>query len=295
METVAQKEVKTRDIVVDPDWCPGCGDFGVLKGLKKGSIDHELQEIEPHNLFVASGIGCSSNLPGFINAYGVHGLHGRSLPLATGVKIANEKMNVVITGGDGDGYGIGVGHFIHSMRRNLDLTYVVMNNQIYGLTTGQASATSPLGLKTKSTPQGNQEKELNPLALALVSGATFVARAYSGQVKQLSSIISQAIKHRGFSIIDVYSPCVTYYNTYEVFKKIIYKIDDEKPDRDLTDFNAAMNIVSTSEERIPVGIFYQVNQSIYEESDPVLKRGPLVDQSIGLSKDTFEKLLAETM
>ncbi len=295
METVAQKEVKTRDIVVDPDWCPGCGDFGVLKGLKKGSIDHELQEIEPHNLFVASGIGCSSNLPGFINAYGVHGLHGRSLPLATGVKIANEKMNVVITGGDGDGYGIGVGHFIHSMRRNLDLTYVVMNNQVYGLTTGQASATSPLGLKTKSTPQGNPEKELNPLALALVSGATFVARAYSGQVKQLSSIISQAIKHRGFSIIDVYSPCVTYYNTYEVFKKIIYKIDDEKPDRDLTDFNAAMNIVSSSEERIPVGIFYQVNQSIYEESDPVLKRGPLVDQSIGLSKDTFEKLLAETM
>ncbi len=220
---------------------------------------------------------------------------GNPDPLATGVKIANEKMNVVITGGDGDGYGIGVGHFIHSMRRNLDLTYVVMNNQIYGLTTGQASATSPLGLKTKSTPKGNQEKELNPLALALVSGATFVARAYSGQVKQLSSIISQAIKHRGFSIIDVYSPCVTYYNTYEVFKKIIYKIDDEKPDRDLTDFNAAMDIVSTSEERIPVGIFYQVNQSIYEESDPVLKRGPLVDQTIGLSKDTFEKLLAETM
>ena len=295
METVAKKEVKSRNIVVDPDWCPGCGDFGVLKGLKKGTIEHESQEIEPHNLFIASGIGCSSNLPGFINAYGVHGLHGRALPLATGVKLANEKMNVVITGGDGDGYGIGVGHFVHSMRRNLDLTYIVMNNQIYGLTTGQASATTPEGLKTKSTPKGNQERELNPLGLALISGATFVARAFSGQVKHMTSIINQAIKHRGFSIVDIYSPCVTYYNTYETFKETIYKIDDEKPDRDLTDIDASMDIVRSSEERIPIGIFYRVSRSTYEESDPVLKRGPLVDQSIGLLKDTFEKLLAETM
>src|SRR3984893_15037029 len=146
--------LKSLQGAVDPDWCPGCGDFGVLKSLKEAIVE---LKIAPHNVLVVSGIVCSSNLPGFIHAYGVHSLHGRSVPVATGAHLANPDMKVVITGGDGDGYGIGVGHLIHAMRRNLDITYVVMDNQIYGLTTGQASPTTSKGMKTKSTPAGNFE------------------------------------------------------------------------------------------------------------------------------------------
>ena len=142
-------DMKAFDSTVHPDWCPGCGDFGLLAALKK---TYAAMNLEPHQLMTVSGIGCSSNLPGFINTYGLHTLHGRSLPIAQGFKLANHKMNVVAVGGDGDGYGIGVGHLVHAMRRNIDITYVVMNNEIYGLTTGQTSPTSGLGMKTKSTP-----------------------------------------------------------------------------------------------------------------------------------------------
>src|SRR5512143_2513039 len=174
MSTMIELPIETYQSTVDPDWCPGCG---VLKALKMaaGKLG-----ILPKDLFVVSGIGCSSNLPGFIHAYGVHSLHGRAVAIASGVKFANHDLRVVITGGDGDGYGIGIGHFIHAMRRNLDLTYIVMNNQIYGLTTGQASPTTMKDMRTKSTPRGNVEMPINPVALALVSGATYVARGFSG-------------------------------------------------------------------------------------------------------------------
>src|SRR5262249_18317830 len=151
---------------------------------------------------IVSGIGCSSNLPGFIHAYGVHSLHGRAIAVATGVKLANTALKVVITGGDGDGYGIGIAHFIHAMRRNLDLTYVVMDNQIYGLTTGQASPTTEMGQVTKSTPHGNVETPINPLALAIVSGATYVARAFSGDPNHMADLIAGGIQHKGFALID---------------------------------------------------------------------------------------------
>src|SRR6266508_5344442 len=172
---------------VHPDWCPGCGDFGVLKSLKEAILE---LGIPPHKVLVVSGIGCSSNLPGFIHAYGVHSLHGRAVAVASGIKLANHDLNVVITGGDGDGYGIGIGHFIHAMRRNLDLTYLVMNNQIYGLTTGQASPTTMKDVRTKSTPMGNFETPINPVALALVSGATYVSRGFSGENKHLAELIA---------------------------------------------------------------------------------------------------------
>jgi hypothetical protein len=178
---------------VEPDWCPGCGDYGVLNALKRAAAQLGLQ---PSELMVVSGIGCSSNLPGFINAYGVHSLHGRAVPVATGLKLANTDLKVVITGGDGDGYGIGVGHFIHAMRRNLDLTYIVMDNQIYGLTTGQTSPTTMKGVFTKTSPFGNAENPINPLALAIVSGATYVARGFSGNIKQLAEVIAGAIEQR---------------------------------------------------------------------------------------------------
>jgi len=158
---------------VDPDWCPGCGDFGVLAAVQKALV--ELQ-IPKHEVATVSGIGCSSNFPGFIDTYGMHTLHGRSLPVATGLKMANHAMTVLVTGGDGDGFGIGCGHFVHAMRRNVDLLYLVMDNQIYGLTTGQTSPTSRLGMKTKSMPFGSIESPLNPISLALAAGATFRAQ-----------------------------------------------------------------------------------------------------------------------
>ncbi|MDA2914365.1 thiamine pyrophosphate-dependent enzyme, partial [Acidobacteriia bacterium AH_259_A11_L15] len=226
MATVVELPIETYAGPVDPDWCPGCGDFGVLKAVKMAASK---AHVEPKDLVVVSGIGCSSNLPGYVHAYGVHSLHGRAVAVATGIRLANTDLKVVITGGDGDGYGIGIGHFIHAMRRNLDLTYVVMNNQIYGLTTGQASPTTMKEMRTKSTPRGNVELPINPIALALVSGATYVARGFSGEPNHMAELIAGGIRHKGFALIDVFSPCVTYnkLNTYPWFKKRVYKLDGE--------------------------------------------------------------------
>ncbi len=192
---------------VPPDWCPGCGDFGVLNALFQACAELDLP---PRDLLVVSGIGCSSNLPGFFRSYGVHSLHGRALPFATGAKLANHGMTVIATGGDGDGYGIGLNHFIQAMRRNIDMTYIVMNNEIYGLTTGQVSPTSETGMKTKTTPHGNLEGMLNPMALALASGCGYIARGFSGQPKHLMKLYVDGIRHPGFALIDVFSPCVTF-------------------------------------------------------------------------------------
>jgi 2-oxoglutarate ferredoxin oxidoreductase subunit beta len=275
-----------------PDWCPGCGDFGVLKALKEAAV--ELQ-IPPHELMVVSGIGCSSNLPGFINAYGAHTLHGRAIPVATGIKLANTDLNVVITGGDGDGYGLGLGHFIHAVRRNLDLTYIVMDNQIYGLTTGQASPTSMLDVATKTTPRGNVEMPINPLALAIISGATYVARGFSGNPRQLAQLIAGAIAHKGFALIDVFSPCVTWnkVNTYAWFRQRVYDVNEEG--HDPQDYSAALRKAIEFGDRIPTGLIYQADRPTYQESEPVLQRGPLVRQKMGIERPLFDELLAEFM
>jgi 2-oxoglutarate/2-oxoacid ferredoxin oxidoreductase subunit beta len=277
---------------VHPDWCPGCGDFGVLKALKEAIVR---LEIEPHTVLIVSGIGCSSNLPGFIRAYGVHSIHGRALPVASGAALANHGLHVIAVGGDGDGYGIGIAHFIHAMRRNLNLTYIVMDNEIYGLTTGQASPTTQEGHKTKSTPRGNVERPIQPLALALATGATFIARGFSGVPKQLSQLIASAIRHRGFSLIDVFSPCVTFnrVNTYPWFKERVYDLAEDG--HDPSNFMAAMGKAFEFEPRIPLGLLYQVERPIYDDSEPVLQQGPLVDQPLGLDRQTFDQILAETM
>jgi 2-oxoglutarate ferredoxin oxidoreductase subunit beta len=285
--------VKDLDGAVHPDWCPGCGDFGVLKSIKEAIVE---LRIKPHEVLIVSGIGCSSNLPGFIRAYGVHSLHGRALPVATGAALANHALHVIAVGGDGDGYGIGMAHFIHAMRRNLNLTYIVMDNEIYGLTTGQASPTTTEGHKTKSTPRGNVEKPVQPLALALASGATYVARGFSGEQKQLTRLVAGAIAHRGFALVDVFSPCVTFnhVNTYPYFKQRVYKLEDEKG-YDTGNFMAAMEKALEFEPRIPVGLLYQTHRATYEDTEPVLERGPLVDQPLGVDRKTFDGLLAETM
>lgn len=290
MATVIELPVETYKGPVDPDWCPGCGDFGVLKSLQLalGKLG-----IQPKDVLVVSGIGCSSNLPGFLHSYGVHSLHGRAMPVATGAHLANTDLKVIVTGGDGDGYGIGLGHLLHAMRRNLNLTYLVMDNQIYGLTTGQASPTTSRGHKTKSTPIGNFENPLNPLALAICSGASFVARGFSGEQKQLSEIIAQAIAHKGFSLVDIFSPCVTYnkVNTYPWFKERVYKL--EETNHDTSDFNLALNTSFEWGDKIPLGVLYQTDSPIYEDSDPVLRTGPLVKQKLGLSLSLFNELLQE--
>src|SRR5258708_9344517 len=202
-------------------------------------------------------------------------LHGRAVPVATGAALANHALHVVAVGGDGDGYGIGMAHFIHAMRRNLNLTYIVMDNEIYGLTTGQASPTTTEGHKTKSTPRGNVEKPVQPLALALASGATYVARGFSGEQKQLSKLVAGAIAHRGFSLIDVFSPCVTFnkINTYPWFKERVYKLEDAAYDP--SDRLAAIEKALEFTPKIPLGLLYLTVRHIYAYSQPLLQNGPL--------------------
>ena len=290
MATVIELPVETYKGAVDPDWCPGCGDFGVLKSVQTAA---GRLGIKPENLFVVSGIGCSSNLPGFIHAYGIHSLHGRAVPVATGAHLANTDMKTVITGGDGDGYGIGVGHLLHAMRRNLDVTYIVMDNQIYGLTTGQTSPTTTKGHKTKSTPQGNIESPLNPLALAITSGATYVARGFSGEQAHLIDTIANGIAHKGFALIDVFSPCVTYnkINTYPWFKERVYKLEDQGWDP--SDFYKSIEKSYEWGDTIPLGVLYKTEMPTYEDGEPNLQKGALVKAKLGADKNVFKELVEE--
>lgn len=278
---------------VDPDWCPGCGDFGVLAALQKALV--ELQ-IPTHNVVTISGIGCSSNLPGYINTYGMHTLHGRALAVATGVKLANHELTVVVTGGDGDGFGIGGNHFVHTMRRNVDLLYIVMDNQIYGLTTGQTSPTSRVGMKTKSMPFGNIEAPVNPISLALAAGATFVARGFSGEQKHLTELMRQGILHKGFSFLDVFSPCVTYNhdNTYQWFRPRVKKLEDSG--HDASDWTAAMEKSLVWGEEIPIGRFFErTDVPSLHGAEPVLNEGPLVHRDPRIPADVARSFVEELM
>ncbi len=279
---------------VDPDWCPGCGDFGVLNSLKKACVELGLK---PHEILNVSGIGCSSNFPGYFNAFGMHTLHGRSLAVATGAKMANHEMTVIVTGGDGDGYGIGGNHFTHTARRNVDLTYIVMDNQIYGLTTGQVSPTSRLDMKTKSTPSGSVENPVNPLTTAIMNGATFVARGFSGDTKHLTMLMKKAIEHKGFAHINVLSPCVTFNhdNDFPFFKPRVRRLEDEE--HDSRDWKAACEKAMIWDDTIYTGIFLQVEGlPTLDQQEPVLDNdGPLSSRQLGLSKSQTKKILDRMM
>ncbi len=279
---------------IDPDWCPGCGDFGVLNSLQRAAAELGLR---PHEIVTVSGIGCSSNLPGYINTYGMHTLHGRSLAFATGVKMANHDLTVIATGGDGDGYGIGGNHFTHTARRNVDLTYVVMNNQIYGLTTGQVSPTSRVGQKTKSTPFGSVEYPINPLTSAIMNGATYVARGYSGDVRHLTELIKGGIEHQGFSLIDIFSPCVTFNldNTHNFFKERIKKLEDE--DHDVTSWAAACEKAMVWGDEIYIGKFYHLEgeKESLTALEPVLRDGPVAKRTGGLTEEQAERIVQRMM
>jgi 2-oxoglutarate ferredoxin oxidoreductase subunit beta len=236
--------------------------------------------VEPHNVAIFSGIGCSSKMPHWINTYGFHGIHGRPLPIATGARLANNNLTVIAVGGDGDGYGIGIGHFIHAMRRNLNITYIVTDNQVYGLTTGQTSPTSDKGYATKSTPTGVIEIPINPIALAITSGATYISRGFSKEMKHLTKLIADGVRHEGFALVDVLQPCVTFNrkNTYEWFSKRVYKL--EETDHDTTNKQAAFLKSLEWDNRIPIGLFYREARPTYEDDLPQIAETPLARQRI---------------
>lgn len=278
---------------VKPNWCPGCGDFSVQAAIQRAAANVGL---EPENLAVISGIGCSGRISGYINSYGVHGIHGRSLPIAQGVKMANRELTVIASGGDGDGFAIGMGHTIHAIRRNIDITYIVMDNQIYGLTKGQTSPRSAAGFKTKSTPQGSIEQAIAPMEMALTAGATFVAQSFSTDLKELTSLIEAGIKHKGFSLINVFSPCVTYnkVNTYDWFKENLTKLSDIEG-YDSANREAAMQTLM-EHKGLVTGLIYQDNErKSYQELLKGYSDDSLTKANLTLESEQFEKLVSEFM
>ncbi|MCZ8535684.1 2-oxoacid:ferredoxin oxidoreductase subunit beta [Paenisporosarcina quisquiliarum] len=278
---------------VKPNWCPGCGDFSVQAAIQRAAAN---VGIEPTDLAVISGIGCSGRISGYIHSYGFHGIHGRALPIAQGLKMANRDLNIIASGGDGDGFAIGMGHTIHAIRRNIDITYIVMDNQIYGLTKGQTSPRSAAGFKTKSTPGGAIEPSLAPLEMALTSGATFVAQGFSSDLKELTSIIEAGINHKGFSFINVFSPCVTYnkINTYDWFKERITKLSTVEG-YDPSNRPQAMATLMEHESLV-TGIIYQNNeQPSYQEMVSGYAETPLSTEDLMMSERDFDNLVKEFM
>lgn len=259
-----------------PTWCPGCGNFGIWTSLKAALAE---LNVEPHNVVVVFGIGCSGNQANFVRAYGFHGLHGRALPVAEGIALANHGLTTIVVGGDGDGYGEGMAHFIHTMRANPDITYIVHDNQVYGLTKGQASPTSEIGFVTPSTPSGVIDTPVNPLSLALAAGCGFVARGFAGDAAHLQRLFVAAIQYRGFALVDVLQPCVTFnhLNTYPWFYQRVAKLDQLHHDPTNTE-QAWQQALRDPQEKIPIGLFLNVQKKTLQEGYPVLKPCPLVEQ-----------------
>lgn len=258
-------------------WCPGCGNFAILQALKNAFLELGL---EPDNILAVYGIGCHGHMVNYLKTYGFESIHGRALPIATGAKIANKNLNVIAIVGDGDQLGEGGNHLIHAARRNIDITCIIHNNQLYALTVDQASPTSQTGFKTRSTPEGVIDEPLNPLSLAIASGASFVARSFAGRISHLTKIIVEGIKHRGFSLIDVLQPCVTfnYLNTYSWFYQRVYDISEQghNPQDKILAFKKALEWG----DKIPIGIFYKEDRPIFEEKLPQLKGEILAEKSI---------------
>ncbi|MBX6394902.1 MAG: 2-oxoacid:ferredoxin oxidoreductase subunit beta [Alicyclobacillaceae bacterium] len=275
---------------VRPNWCPGCGDFSVQAAIQRALANLGL---EPEQVAIVSGIGCSGRISGYINTYGFHGVHGRALPAAQGLKLANRDLTVIAAGGDGDGFGIGLGHFIHAVRRNLNITYIVMDNQIYGLTKGQTSPTSAHGFKAKTTPNGNIEHAVGPIQVALAAGIGFAAQGFSSDINQLTRLVEEAIRYNGFSLVNVFSPCVTFnkINTYDWFKQHIVNLDND-PDYDPSDRGKAMQKVLET-GGLCTGLIYKEERPSYEELIPGFKPEPIVRQNLELDPAIFEECVRE--
>lgn len=267
-----------------PTWCPGCGNFGIWAGVKSAFKN---LGITADNMAVIFGIGCSGNMNDFLWGNSFHALHGRAVPVAVGVKIANHKLPVVAIVGDGDCYGEGGNHLIHAARGNHDITTVVHDNRVYGLTTGQVAPTALQGFKSKSTPSGIIEIPLNPIALAIISGATFVAQGFAGDINHLTGLIEEATTHKGFSLVNIFQPCVTFnpITTYDWYNKRVYKLTSENHDQ--RNLKAALEKAFEFGNKIPIGVIYQEDRPTYTESLPQLQKGVLVDADLNIDIDTF--------
>ena len=241
-----------------PTWCPGCGDFGTMNGMMKALAN---TGNDPDNTFVVAGIGCSGKIGTYMHSYALHGVHGRALPVGIGVKSANPDLEVMVSGGDGDGYSIGAGHFVHAVRRNMDMTYVVMDNRIYGLTKGQFSPTSREDFETATSPDGPKQAPVNPLALALAADGSFIAQSFSSDAQRHTEIVQEAVEHDGFGFVNVYSPCVTFndVDTYDYFRDAIVDLDEE--DHDSSDRDAAEAKIMDDDTEYQ-GVIYQDDESV---------------------------------
>ncbi|PIV67529.1 MAG: 2-oxoacid ferredoxin oxidoreductase [Nitrospirae bacterium CG01_land_8_20_14_3_00_44_22] len=263
-----------------PAWCPGCGNFAILKVFKDAMAE---LGIEPHNFTIVSGIGQAGKFPHYLKCNTFNGLHGRTLPVATGIRLANHEMLTIAVAGDGDCYGEGGNHLMHAMRRNVNVKLFVHDNQIYGLTKGQASPTSIEGMITKNQPFGVFSEQLNPMAFAVALDCSFAARGFVGDMEHLKGLIKAAINHKGFSLVDILQPCVTFnkINTYEWYRQRVYRIEPEYNPEDRAE---AFKKSLEWGERIPIGIIYKNNRQILEDRIPVIKDAPLVRQPLDKSK-----------
>jgi 2-oxoglutarate ferredoxin oxidoreductase subunit beta len=263
-----------------PAWCPGCGNYGILKVFKDALVD---LGIEPHQFTIVSGIGQAGKLPHYLKCNTFNGLHGRTLPVATGIRLANHEMLVIAVAGDGDCYGEGGNHLLNAMRRNINVKLFVHNNQIYGLTKGQPSPTSMEGMVTKNQPFGVFSEQLNPMALAVALDCSFVARGFVGDMDSLRELMKASIQHKGFSLLDILQPCVTFnkINTHKWYKERVYQIEPGfNPEDRVEAFKKSLEWG----DRIPVGIIYRNNRPLLEERIPVLQEQPLIKQPFDMSK-----------
>ena len=278
-----------------PTWCPGCGNHAILNAIKMTLAE---QNITPHDIFIVTGIGCGSKLPHYMRINGFHTLHGRSLAVATGARLANHGLRVMTVHGDGDGYGEGLSHFLNTVRRNLDIVDIVQDNRIYGLTKGQYSPTSERGKRTPTSPEGSIDGPVNPLAMAITAGATFVSRGYSGELRHLVWLIGEALNHNGYALVDVLQPCVSFNRSYayDFYTERVYKLEDEEG-YDPADRTVAWEKAHEWGDRIPIGILYRGDPiPTYEEQVSALSAGPLVKQPLTtLSAAQVEALRAGMM
>ncbi|MHB1294689.1 MAG: 2-oxoacid:ferredoxin oxidoreductase subunit beta [Anaerolineae bacterium] len=288
-------QLKDYNNKVAPAWCPGCGNFSIWNGIKRALLKLEL---DPHQVVLVSGIGQSSKMPDYVNVNGFTTLHGRALPVATGIKLANHGLHVIVHSGDGDCYGIGGNHFTHFMRRDLDISLFVHDNRIYGLTKGQYSPTSPEGFKSKTSPPplGALDRPVNPMAWALAAGATFVARTFAGDIPHMVDMMAAAISHKGTALLDIFQPCVIFNPaySYDYYRPRVYKLG-ETEGYDPTDLDAAYAKAYEDGDHIPIGILYQrTDLPTYEERVATLQAGPLVGQPLRTWKEEdYTRLEAE--
>jgi len=269
-------------------WCPGCGNFGILSAIKDALVKLDLT---PDGVLIISGIGQAAKTPHFLKCNTFHGLHGRALPAATGAMMANHRLRILVNSGDGDCYGEGGNHFIHAIRRNLDITLLVHNNKVYGLTKGQASPTADLGMVTKQQQAGVTNESFNPLAVAISLGAGFVARGFAGNIEHLSDLIQAGFRHKGFSLIDILQPCVSFnsVNTYDWYKKRVYDLN--AAGHRTEDFTAAITAAREWGDKIPIGTFYRKEKPTFTDQIPALKKRPLIAGAY--SQKRLQALLSE--